>query len=59
MEYEYSYRNEEMKRCHYCKMWIEYRLKKIMCNRSFVYFHPECFEIFKTKICAEYLGNKL
>lgn len=48
MEYEYNY--EELKRCHYCKCYIEYKFKKIICNRSFVYFHPGCFEIIREKM---------
>ena len=50
MEFNYSYRNEEIKRCHYCKMWIEYRMSKLMCNRTFFYFHPTCLEIYREKI---------
>ena len=48
MEFNYNY--EEIKRCHYCKMWIEYRMVKMMCNRTFFYFHPTCLEIYREKI---------
>ena len=48
MEFNYNY--EEIKRCHYCKMWIEYKIARILCNRTFYYFHPTCFEIFREKI---------
>lgn len=43
MECEYSF--EELKRCDYCKRWIEYKFIQMTYNRKFFYFHRDCFEI--------------
>ena len=50
MEHEYEYHYEEIKKCHYCNHFIEYKYCKIIVIRTMYYYHKDCFHLVVDKL---------